>query len=394
MSLAQGREFLAIPGPSVIPDRVLQAMARPAVNIYEGALYDITLSLLADLKRVARTAGESFIHIGNGHAAWEAALTNTLSRGDKVLVLESGRFAVGWGEMAAQLGARVEVLSGRPGRAVDPAAVAARLRADDGSIRAVLVVQVDTASGVVNDIPAIRAAIDAAGHPALFMVDVIASQGCIPYEMDLWGVDVTVGGAQKGLMTPPGLAFTWAGPRAMEAHRQADLRAPYHDWTPRLEDPHYRKYCGTPPIQLLFALREALDMLFAEGLEAAWARHAVLARAVRAAVAAWAADGPLAFAVPEPAERSDSVTTVLTGTADAEGLRAFCARELGLVLGVALGPLEGRAFRLGHMGWLNPPMLMGALGATEVGLKACRIAHGAGALEAAAAAIAGHFGRG
>lgn len=392
MSLAQGREFLAIPGPSVIPDRVIQAMARPAVNIYEGELYEITLGLLADLKKVARTTGESFIHIGNGHAAWEAAITNTLSSGDKVLVLESGRFAVGWGENAAQLGVEVEVLNAMPSRAVDPAAVEARLRADRAhAIKAVLVVQIDTASSVWNDIAAIRRAIDAAGHPALFMVDVIASQGCVPFEMDAWGVDVTVGGAQKGLMTPPGLAFTWANEKAMAAHRAAGLRTTYHDWTPRLETPHYRKYCGTPPIHLLFALRAALDMLFAEGLENAWTRHTVLARAVRAAIAAWGADGPLAFAVPETAERADSVTTVLTGKADGEALRAFCARELGLVLGVALGPYEGRAFRIGHMGWLNPPMLLGALAATEVGLKASGIPHGAGALEAAAAVIAGHL---
>jgi alanine-glyoxylate transaminase/serine-glyoxylate transaminase/serine-pyruvate transaminase len=394
MTLSQGREFLAIPGPSVIPDRVIQAMARPAVNIYDGELHAITLGLLADLKAVARTTGESFIHVGNGHAAWEAALTNTLSRGDRALVLESGRFAVGWGEMAAQLGVEVEVLNARPGRAVDPAAVEARLRADRGhAIRAVLVVQVDTASSVVNDVAAIRRAIDAAGHPALFMVDVIASQGCVPYEMDGWGVDVTVGGAQKGLMTPPGIAFTWANAKAMEAHRRAGLRTTYHDWTLRLEDPHYRKYCGTPPIHLLFALRAALDMLFAEGLENAWARHAVLARAVRAAVEAWGAGGPLRFAVPEPSERADSVTTVLTGDADGEGLRRFCAANLGLVLGVALGSYEGRAFRVGHMGWLNPPMLLGALGAAEVGMKACGVPHGAGALDAAAAVIAGHFAR-
>jgi alanine-glyoxylate transaminase/serine-glyoxylate transaminase/serine-pyruvate transaminase len=377
----------------VIPDAVLQAMHRPAVSIYEGELEGITHSLLRDLKPVARTDGLPFIYIANGHGAWEAALTNVLSRGDKVLVLESGRFAVGWGEMAAALGVEVEVLRAAPRRAVDPKAVEARLRADrDHAFKAVLVVQVDTASSVWNDVAAIRAAIDAAGHPALFMVDVIASQGCVPYEMDAWGVDVTVGGAQKGLMTPPGLAFCWANAKAMAAHARADLRTQYWDWSLRLEDPHYRKYCGTPPVHLLYALRAALDMLAAEGLEAAWARHATLARAVRAAVSAWSADGPLSFNVLEPSERADSVTTVLAGDADVERFRRFCHENLGLVLGVGLGDFERRSFRIGHMGWLNPPMLLGTLGAAEAGLRACGIPHGEGALAAAAAVIADHFG--
>ncbi len=392
MSLAHGREFLSIPGPSVTPDAVLQAMHRPSCNIYEGELADITGSLLRDLKPVARTAGEAFIYIANGHGAWEAAITNTLSRGDKALVLESGRFALGWGEMAERLGVEAEVLRAVPRRAVDPAAVEARLRADAGhEIKAVLVVQVDTASSLRNDIAAIRRAIDAAGHPALYMVDVIASQGCMEYEMDAWGVDVTVGGAQKGLMTPPGIAFNWASDKAMVAHRRAGLRTIYWDWTLRLEDAHYRKYCGTPPVHLLFGLRAALDLLMAEGMEAAWARHATLARAVRAAVAAWASDGPLEFNALAPGERANSVTTVLTNGADAETLRKFCQNELGLVLGIGLGDFAGRSFRIGHMGHLNPPMILGTLASTQVGLAACGIRHGRGALEAAADAVAAHF---
>ena len=389
MSLAQGREFLAIPGPSVIPDRVLQAMHRPAINIYEGELEETTESCLADLKRVARTEGRSFIYIANGHGAWEAALANTLSRGDRALALDSGRFALGWAEMGRELGLAAEVMTAAPRRAIDPNAVEDRLRADAGhSIKAVLAVQVDTATGVLNDIPAIRAAMDAAGHPALLMADVIASQGCMPFEMDTWGVDVTVGGAQKGLMTPPGLAFTWASDKAMAAHASAGLRTQYWDWTLRLEPPHYRKYCGTPPVHLLYALREALDMLLEEGLEAAWARHAVLARATRAAVAAWSEGGPLDFLVSEPAERSDSVTTVTAEGCDIEEFRRVCATELGLTLGVGLGAFEGAAFRIGHMGWLNPPMLLGALGAAQAGLAACAIPHGRGAVDAAAEVVA------
>src|SRR2546421_8930430 len=211
MSVRAGREFLAIPGPTVIPDAVLAAMQRPAVDIYSGPLVALTDGLLADLSKIFRTEGRSYIYIANGHGAWEAALTNVLSRGDKVLVLESGRFAIGWGEAARMLGCEMEVLPGDFRRAVKPEAVEARLKADKGTIKAVLVAQVDTASGVVNDIAAIGQAIRAAGHDALLMVDVVASLGCMPFEMDDWGVDVAMSGSQKGLMTPPGLGFVAAG---------------------------------------------------------------------------------------------------------------------------------------------------------------------------------------
>lgn len=393
MSLAFGREFLSIPGPGVIPDAVLQAMHRPAVDIYEGgALEEVTWTLLSDLKPVARTQGESFIYIGNGHAAWEAALANTLSRGDEILVLESGRFAVGWGQMAQSMGVGMDILPAPARRAIDPNAVEDRLRADTKHrIKAVLCVQVDTASSLYNDIAAIRQAIDAAGHPALFMVDVIASQGCMRYEMDAWGVDVTVGGSQKGLMTPPGLGFNWANEKALAAGQKADLRTQYWDWSLRRERPHYRKYCGTAPIHMIFALRAALDILNAEGLENAWKRHRTHANAVRAAVSAWAEGGVLEMNPIEPAERADSVTTVLTGEVDVTRLRKFCHEELGLVLGRGIGEFEGKAFRIGHMGHLNPPMILGTLASTQVGLIASQIPHGSGALEAAAAAIAEHF---
>ena len=212
MTVRNGRDYLAIPGPTAVPDRVLNAMHAPAVDIYSGPLVAITDSLLADLGRIFRTEGRCYIYAANGHGAWEAALTNVLSRGERVLVLESGRFAAGWGRMAGALGAEVETLPGAWTRAVDPAALEARLRADpEGAIKAILAVHVDTASGVANDIPAIRRAIDAAGHPALLMVDVVASLATMPFEMDDWGVDVAVGGSQKGLMMAPGLGFAAAG---------------------------------------------------------------------------------------------------------------------------------------------------------------------------------------
>jgi alanine-glyoxylate transaminase/serine-glyoxylate transaminase/serine-pyruvate transaminase len=290
------------------------------------------------------------------------------------------------------MGVQPEILNARPGCAVDPNAVEDRLRADRAhEIKAVLVVQVDTASSVWNDIAAIRKAIDAAGHPALYMVDVIASQGCMRYEMDAWGVDVTVGGAQKGLMTPPGLAFCWANERAMAAEKKADLRTDYWSWAARSGGQQYQNFAGTAPVHHLFALREALNMLAEEGMESVWARHAALARAVHAAVEAWTAEGPLEFFVADPAQRADSVTTILAEGCDPEGMRAFIHREMGVVLGTALGDLSGRAFRIGHMGWLNAPMVMGTLGAAEAALRARDVAIGEGALGAAAQALADHF---
>ncbi|MEO1468529.1 MAG: aminotransferase class V-fold PLP-dependent enzyme [Pseudomonadota bacterium] len=373
-----------------MPDRVLEAMSRPMPNIYEGRLVEMSEAMLAALPGIAGTAGRAFCAVSNGHGAWEMALTNTLSRGDKVLVLESGRFAVGWGEQARMLGVEVEVLAATPRRAVDPAAVEARLRADTGhEITAVLVVQVDTASSVWNDIAAIRRAIDAAGHPALYMVDCIACLGCIEYRMDDWGVDVTVAGSQKGLMTPPGLGFTWANDKAWAAHQKADLRTAYWDWTARSQDGrHYLRYCGTPPVSHIFALSEAIAMLKEEGYENVWSRHRALADATRAAVAAWAAPGGLAFNVTEAAERSDVVTTVLTGDVDAERLRNIAETRAGLTLGVGLGAFEGEAFRIGHMGHLNPPMLLGTLGTVEMVLKAMEAPMGGSGVAAAAAALA------
>ena len=394
MSLRFGRPLVAIPGPSVVPDRVLAAMHRPMPNIYEGALVELSDSILGEMPGIARTAGPAFIAIANGHGAWEMALTNCLSRGDRVLVLESGRFAVSWGEMASVLGLEVETLNAPPRRAVDPAAVEERLRADRAHrIKAILVVQIDTASSVWNDIAAIRRAIDAAGHPALYMVDCIASLGCVPYEMDDWGVDVTVGGSQKGLMVPPGLGFTWAGERALMAHEKADLRTAYWDWSKRMGGgPHYWRYCGTPPVTHLYGLREALDMLAEEGMENVWARHRVFGEAVRAAVAAWASEGGIEFNVAEPGERSDSVTTVLTGGIDSQRLRAIAEGEAGLTLGIGLGDWEARAFRIGHMGHMNPPMVLGALGTIEAALAAMGAPVGGSGVAAAAARVGAAMG--
>jgi alanine-glyoxylate transaminase/serine-glyoxylate transaminase/serine-pyruvate transaminase len=358
------------------------------VEIYSGPLLALTEGLMRDVARVFNTRGHAYIYSANGHGAWEAALTNVLSRGDRVLALESGRFAVSWGEHARRMGVEVEVLKGDMRRAVRPAEVEARLRADrkspgGGTIKAVLVVQIDTASGVVNDIAAIGQAIRTAGHDALLMVDAVASLGCMPFDMDDWGVDVAMSGSQKGLMTPPGLSFVAANDRAREAHRTAGLRTPYWDWTEREAKEHYKKYAGTPPEHLLYGLRQALDLLFEEGLPNVFRRHQLLAEAVRRAVGVWAEGQVIGFNVIEPAERCDTVTPVLANGHDPDALRAYCDDKCGVVLGHGIGELSGKAFRIAHMGHVNAPMILGTLSVIEMALGALRIPHGRGGAQAA-----------
>lgn len=384
MSVRAGREFLAIPGPTTVPDEVLQAMHRPAVDIYAGSLLALTDSLLRDVARVFNTKGRAYIYAANGHGAWEAALTNVLSKGDKILVLESGRFAIGWGNSAGRMGVEVEILPGSMRRAVRPAEVEARLKADrGGTIKAILVTQIDTASGVVNDIPAIGQAIRAAGHDALLMVDAVASLGCMKFDMDDWRVDVAMSASQKGLMAPPGLGFVAANDRAREMHKTAGLRTPYWDWTEREGDQHYQKYAGTPPEHMLFALRRALDLLFEEGLENVFRRHQLLAEAVRRAVGVWSAGQVVGFNIIEPSERCDTVTPVLTDGYDPDALRAYCKDQCGVVLGHGIGDLSGKAFRIAHMGHVNAPMVLGTLSVIEMALKALQIPHGRGGTQAA-----------
>jgi alanine-glyoxylate transaminase/serine-glyoxylate transaminase/serine-pyruvate transaminase len=384
MAVRAGREFLAIPGPTTMPDDVLRAMHRPALDIYSDTMVQLTDGLLRDLRRLFATEGQAYIYIANGHGAWEAVLSNVLSRGDKILVLESGRFAINWGNAAAAMGVEVEFLKGDWRRAVRPAEVEARLRQDTThAIKAILTVQVDTASGAYNDIEAIGRAIKASGHPALFIVDAVASLGCMPFEMDAWGIDVAMSASQKGLMAPPGIGIVAANDRARAVHKNAGLRTPYWDWTERDGPEHYRKYAGTAPVHLLYALRQALDMLADEGLDNVFLRHRLLAEAVRRAVAAWSEGQVLGFNITEPAERSDTVTTVVMNGHDPAALQSYCKEKCGVVLGTGIGDLSGQAFRVAHMGHVNAPMILGTLGVIEVGLKALRIPHGDGGIEAA-----------
>ena len=386
--LAQGRPYVAIPGPSVVPDRVLGAMHRASPDIYEGDLMALCDGLVPALRAVARTRHQATIYIGNGHAAWEASLANVLARGDRVLVPATGRFGHGWATMARGLGVEAEVIDFGPSAAIDPDRVEAALRADR-SIRAVLAVHTDTSTSVRSDIAALRAALDAAGHPALLMADCIASMGCDRFEMDAWGVDVTVAASQKGLMNPPGLGFVWFNDRAEAARERADCATAYWDWRPRArpEQGTWQYFGGTPPVQALWGLREALDMIEAEGMEAIWARHERLARAVWAACEAWGE--PLRLNVPDPAQRSCAITALELGGGQADALRAWLKERMGVTLGIGLGRAPASDFfRIGHMGYVNAHMVLGVLATIEAGLKALGVPHGSGALEAAAKAVA------
>lgn len=390
MSVSNGRQFLSIPGPTTVPDEVLSAMHRPAMDIRKGELVGITAQLKEDLKMITKSSGTPFIYIANGHGAWEAALTNVLSRGDKLLVLESGSFAVGWGDTGAMLGLDVEILPGSYQEAVDPAALEARLKADTkGEIQAILVVQVDTASSVLNDIPALRRAIDNAGHGALFMVDTIASLGTMDYRMDDWGIDVTVAACQKGLMMSPGISFVVASDKALEFHRRANLRTAYWDWTARQASEHYRNYAGTPPVHYLFGLQKSFEMIRAEGLDAIFERHRLLAGATRAAVSKWSEAGEFSFNIHAPEQRANSVTTVLVRNGDLlPAIHDYCLDKCGMVIGLGISALSGKALRIAHMGHLNAPMILGTLGSLEMSFRALDIPHGEGGVQAAISYLA------
>ena len=397
MSLAHGRHMLAIPGPSVMPDRVLQAMHRPAPNIYTGPLVELAASLVPDLKEVARTKHQVAMYIGNGHAAWEASLSNVLASGDKVLVPSTGNFSHGWAGMAERLGIEPEIIEFGRRSAFDVSRVMEALEADEThSIKAVLCVQTDTATSAKSDVAALGKAMRASGHPALLMVDCIACLGCDEMQMDDWGVDVMVAGCQKGLMTPPGMCFVFFNDRAAERRAQMERVSSYWDWVPRADpEQFYQYWCGTAPTHHLYGLREALNMIVhEEGVEAVWARHAQLARAVWAAFDTWASKGPIELNIADQAERSNAVTSVRIGAPTGTQLRTWLTEQAGLTLGIGLGmateedPQSDGFFRVGHMGHLNAQMLMGTLGAIQSGLNALQIPHGSGALEAASAVCA------
>ncbi|MFN3970899.1 MAG: pyridoxal-phosphate-dependent aminotransferase family protein [Gemmobacter sp.] len=398
-TLAAGRAYLAIPGPSTMPDRVLAAMHRAAPNIYAGELHTLVDGLWDDLRAVAQTRHHVAMYIGNGHAGWEAANTNLFSRGDKALALATGRFGIGWAETARAIGVEVELLDFGTSAPVDMGAVEAALRADKShKIKALLTTHVDTSSSVRTDIPALRRLLDSLGHPALLAVDCIASLGCDEYRMDDWGVDLTVAASQKGLMTPPGMAFLWVSDKAVKSCENSDLRTPYWDWRPRIHGPEFWQYfAGTAPTHHLFGLAEALTMLLREeGLPAVWARHDTLARAVWAAFDTWGTGNPLiSLNVLDPANRGRSVTAARLGSPDATRLREWCETQAGVTLGIGLGmappgdPAWHGFLRVAHMGHVNAHMTLGALAVMEAGMGALGIPHGVGGLQAATRIVAG-----
>lgn len=390
MTAKRGINFLQTPGPTHIPDRVLQAMQRQSIDFAGQRFRDIALSCYPDVKALFRTEGEVFLYTCNGHGAWEAVLANLFSPGDKVLVPETGMFSLSWKTMAEALGIVVEYIESDWRHAVDPARIEARLREDTGhEIKAVLLVHTDTATSVTSDIQTVRRAIDAAGHPALFAVDAVASLATVDFRMDDWGVDATLSASQKGLMLPPGLALVAANAKALAACERATLPRYYWDWRERLKEHHYKWFCGTAPEHLVFGLRASLDLLAEEGPEATFARHRRLARAARAAVAVWAEGGALDFNVVEPVDRAEAVTTVLMAEGqDANAVRNVCYDRFDVSLGTGLGQLEGHGFRIAHMGDVNEPMLLGALGCVEATLGILGVPHGAGGVTAAIETLA------
>jgi len=367
MTRAAGRHFLQIPGPTNVPDRVLRAIDFPTMD-HRGPDFGVLgKEVLAGMKRVFQTAGHVVIYPASGTGAWEAALVNTLSPGDRVLMVETGHFATLWQKMAKKLGLEPEFIAGDWRSGADPRVIEARLREDKShAIKAVCVVHNETATGVVSRIAEVRRAIDAAGHPALFLVDTISSLASIDYRHDEWGVDVTVGGSQKGLMLPPGLAFNAVSAKALAASKAAKLPRSFWDWSEMIASNKDGYFPYTPATNLLYGLRVALTMLLdEEGLENVFARHQRHAEATRRAVRAWG----LEVLAKNPAEYSGSLTAVLLPAGhDADKVRKIILENFDMSLGTGLGKLAGKVFRIGHLGDFNDLSLIGTLAGVEMGL--------------------------
>ena len=384
----RGRHFFANPGPTNIPDSVLQAVAHHTVDFNGPDFLEAYDRCIAGLKRVLRTEQHLFMYTGSGHAAWEATLANLLSPGDRILIPETGHFSENWGRMAADLGIEVQTLPADWRRGLDYGALRAALADDAGhAIKAVGAVHNETSTGMTLDLARIRAVLDEVGHPALLMADTISSLGSIEFRMDEWGVDAAVGGSQKGLMLPVGFSFTGVSEKALAAHATSRLPKHYFSWATMRQRRH-ASFIGTVPIALFYGLQESLRLIEEEGLENVLARHHRLAEAVRRCVRHWAGnDGPQLFCL-APERVSDSVTSILVPEGfDAETLRRRVA-GMNVALGTGLGRLAGKVFRIGHLGDLNEPMVLGTLAATEIGLRLEGIPHAPGGVDAAMAYLA------
>ena len=382
-----GRHFLQIPGPTNVPDRILRALDQPTIDHRGPEFARMTLAILDGLKKVFACSGPVVIYPASGTGAWEAALVNTLSPGDRVLMFETGHFATLWRKMADKLGLAVDFVPGDWRSGVDAAEVASRLIQDRGhAIKAVLVVHNETSTGVTSGIPAIRQAIDHASHPALLMVDTISSLASIDYRHAEWGVDVTVAGSQKGLMLPPGLSFNAMSDKALAASKQARLPRSYWSWDEIIASNKQGYFPYTPATNLLYGLHEAIAMLLEEGLANVYARHDRHAEATRRAVRAWG----LELLCRNPAEYSSSLTAIMTPEGhDADAFRREVLARYDLSLGMGLGRLQGRVFRIGHLGFFNDLMLCGTLCGVEMGLAACRVPHQRGGVDAALSYLSG-----
>jgi alanine-glyoxylate transaminase / serine-glyoxylate transaminase / serine-pyruvate transaminase len=368
-----GRHFLQIPGPTNVPDRVLRAIDQPTIDHRGPEFAALAKAVIAGTKRVFRTAGPVAIFPASGTGAWEAALVNTLSPGDQVLAFETGHFATLWRALALRLGLEVEFVPGDWRHGVPPDELERRLAADKAHrIKAVMAVHNETSTGVASRIGELRAAIDRARHPALFLVDTISSLASIDYRHDEWGVDVTVGGSQKGLMLPPGLSFNAVSAKAVAASKTAKLPRAYWDWPPMFAAAESGFFPFTPATNLLFGLNEAIAMLEEEGLDNVFARHDRLAEATRRAVRAWG----LEILCADPAEYSSSLTAVLVPAGqNADQVRKAALERFDLSLGTGLGKVAGKVFRIGHLGWFNELMLMGTLAGVEMALALAGVPH-------------------
>ncbi len=342
------------------------------------------------LKRLLHTQADVFLYAANGHGVWEAVIANIAAPGQQVLVAGTGHFSESWAIQAEAMGVTVLRTPWREGYPIDSQAIEAALRADTAHhIVAVLAVHTDTASGMTSDMHAVRRAIDSAGHPALLVVDVVASLGAAPFAMDALGANVVLGASQKGLMVPPGLGFVAADAKAMEVARRNTAPRFYWDWARRQSPLSYRKFCGTPPQSLLMGLQAALGLIFSEGVEEVWARHRRIARAVHAAVNAWSEGGAFRLFVEVPEARSVSVTTIAVSPGvDPEALRTVARERFQVAMAGGLGPLAGRTFRIGHLGDMNPAMILGCLGGIEAAMQVQGIPTGRGGVQAAVASLA------
>ena len=381
MSHKAGSHFLQIPGPSNVPGRILRAIERPTIDHRGPDFQALACEVLEKVKPIFKTVEPVVIFPSSGTGAWEAALVNTLSPGDKVLMYETGQFANLWIELAKRIGLDAEVIAGDWRNGVDASVVEERLSNDlQFEIKAVCIVHNETSTGVTSKIKSVRDAIDRAKHPALFMVDTISGLGSADYRHDEWGVDITISGSQKGLMLPPGLGFNAVSKKAVEASRHAKLTRSYWDWESQLANNPSGNFPYTPATNLLYGLVEACDMLMDEGLENVFARHERHAEAARRAVKAWG----LEIQCAEPSEYSPVLTgVVMPDGHDADNLRAIILDKYNMSLGSGLGKIKGKVFRIGHLGDFNDLMLLGALSGVEMGLAVAGVLHNKGGVQAA-----------